>query len=289
MSLTPEIIDAMLESGCTAEQIAAVVKAALLKQEQKDQSEITAKREAARLRKQKQREKENDDVTQCHAMSHDVTVTKKQKEKRTKKEKIKNIYKNPPKGGQKVPPLDEAVEKYNQLAEQTGLTRCLKLTETRKAQLRKRLEECGGLSGWEAALEKLGDSAFLLGDNDRNWKVDFDFLITQNKFTKLMEGGYDANEKRVNEAGAYTADDARRDALRSFGICEAEGRPPESDADNSPGRAMLRYSEHLREEAGAAQDAYAGDDRGSEWGAARSDQGGVYEMAQNITADSDTV
>lgn len=90
MSLSPEIIDAMLESGCTAEQIGAVVKAALVKHEKCEQEEIDRKREAARLRKQKQRDRESANVTPCHTMSHHVTVTKKQKEKRTKKEKIKN-------------------------------------------------------------------------------------------------------------------------------------------------------------------------------------------------------
>ena len=96
---------------------------------------------------------------------------------------------------QKSPPLAEAVESYNRLAEAKGLAVVQKLTETRKAQLGKRLEDCGGLAGWEAALDKLGESGFCLGDNDRGWKVDFDFLITQSKFTKLMEGAYDSRKQ----------------------------------------------------------------------------------------------
>ena len=96
MSLSVEIIDAMLESGCTAEQMAAVVKASLVTQEKEDkirEEEIAKKRECARLRKQKQRQKESENK-RGHTMSRNVTVTscdkKEKRKKEPKKEKIKN-------------------------------------------------------------------------------------------------------------------------------------------------------------------------------------------------------
>ena len=63
MSLSPEIIDAMVESGCSVEQMAAVVKASLAKQ----QEQVADKRakDAERQRKHRAR----------NAVSRDVTVT----------------------------------------------------------------------------------------------------------------------------------------------------------------------------------------------------------------------
>jgi hypothetical protein len=62
MSLTTEMLDAMLEAGCTAEQIAAVVKADIAKREAKDER-----------RREKTRERVN--RHRGNAMKRDVTVT----------------------------------------------------------------------------------------------------------------------------------------------------------------------------------------------------------------------
>ena len=61
MSLTPAMIDAMLSAGCTAEQIAAVVKADMLERE--GQAVTKRTRDAERQRRHR------------HAVSRDVTVT----------------------------------------------------------------------------------------------------------------------------------------------------------------------------------------------------------------------
>lgn len=91
--------------------------------------------------------------------------------------------------------LRDAVAKYNSVAERTGLPKCQKLTGNRASRLKARLTDCAGIEGWQAALEKLEGSQFLLGANNNGWKADFDFLLQEKSFTKLMEGGYDRSTK----------------------------------------------------------------------------------------------
>lgn len=100
------------------------------------------------------------------------------------------------------PVIDAAVASWNALADRCGLARCQRLTEARRTQLRRRLADCGGISGWMSALEKIEKTPGLLGDNDRGWRANFDFLLQESRFTKLMEGGYDqwsSNEKRKRD------------------------------------------------------------------------------------------
>ena len=87
-----------------------------------------------------------------------------------------------------------------------GMSVVKSLNPTRRKSLRNRLSECGGIEGWNAALAKVRASDFLRGDNDRGWIADFDFLLQQKSFTKLMEGAYD-NRAR---GGKAMRDDAYR-------------------------------------------------------------------------------
>ena len=92
------------------------------------------------------------------------------------------------------PPPDELcemVDRYNLVAARARLPSVAKLTAARRCKARQRLKDCGGLDGWSAALEKLEASAFLLGKNRHGWKADFDFLLQESAFTRLMEGSYD--------------------------------------------------------------------------------------------------
>ena len=86
-----------------------------------------------------------------------------------------------------------AVAMWNEAATELGLATVQRLSDARRKKLRLRLRECGGLVGWRFALDKLRSSGcrWMLGENDRKWRADFDFLVTESKFTRLMEGGYD--------------------------------------------------------------------------------------------------
>lgn len=87
-------------------------------------------------------------------------------------------------------PIDEAVRLYNEMAERSGLSKAQKLTETRKEKLRARLKDAGGIEGWRFAVSEVENSTFLKGVNDRGWRADFDFMLQEKSFTRLMEGSY---------------------------------------------------------------------------------------------------
>ena len=56
--------------------------------------------------------------------------------------------------------------------------------------------------------QKVLDSPFLLGENDRNWRCDFDWIFKSANFTKILEGNY--NGKRTDTAAA------RRESVSSL-------------------------------------------------------------------------
>ena len=100
--------------------------------------------------------------------------------------------------------FSEAVEVYNAMAETAGLPRCQSLTEKRKTALKKRMNECGGMEGWRVAMDKVAASAFLTGAGDRGWRANFDFVLQQQSFTKLMEGTYDDRKSTNNKPKSAT-------------------------------------------------------------------------------------
>jgi hypothetical protein len=69
MSLSNAVIDALVESGCTVEQLAAAMKAS----NAEDEALLSARREKDAIRKRAQRAR--DKIS--HAMSRDVTRTER--------------------------------------------------------------------------------------------------------------------------------------------------------------------------------------------------------------------
>ena len=67
------------------------------------------------------------------------------------------------------------------------------MTGTRKDKILKRDKEFDNLEhAFKLALDKISESRFLLGENDRGWKVDFDFLFTNDtNIVHIVEGKYD--------------------------------------------------------------------------------------------------
>lgn len=96
-------------------------------------------------------------------------------------------------GGAGAPtPLDALAgfEAYNQLAQRLGLSVARTLTPQRRKSIIARMREHGGVSAWATALANIERSAFLQGENDRGWRLDFDFMLQAKSFTRLVEGGY---------------------------------------------------------------------------------------------------
>ncbi len=90
----------------------------------------------------------------------------------------------------------EAINSWNEFAERNNFAKVQKLTKSRKSKLQNRLNDCGGIDGWNHALEKIKDSDYLMGST--GWRMNFDSLIGEKFFVKLMEGGHDT-KKQSNE------------------------------------------------------------------------------------------
>lgn len=109
----------------------------------------------------------------------------------------------------------EAFRLWNELAEKHGLPKAQRFSKTRQSRLRARLKDCAGLNGWEAALEKIANSPFLLGDNPNGWKATLDFVLRDSSFTKLMEGNYEQSDSSTpNSARNRSSGDKFDAAIR---------------------------------------------------------------------------
>lgn len=102
----------------------------------------------------------------------------------------------------------EAVKAWNEMAGRIGLPQVQKVDGKRLIPLRARLRECGGLSGWAAALKKVEGSALMRGERgSETWRgATFDWVCTARNFAKLMEGNYDDDARRSGRSADGLAD-----------------------------------------------------------------------------------
>lgn len=122
----------------------------------------------------------------------------------------------PPKGGEDLPTggrdlvignqdeetLQKAFDAYNDTAKAVGLPMAQVFSRKRKSSLRQRLKDCGGLDGWSTALEKVAASPFLRGEKT-DFRADLDFILSQNKFNKIMEGSYDGTGSKKSSRDTF--------------------------------------------------------------------------------------
>lgn len=83
---------------------------------------------------------------------------------------------------------------YNE--ECTNLPKCLKITEKRKVAINKCLKEKIDEKVFKQICIKANQSNFLIGENDRNWKADFDFVTRTDKAMQILEGKYESKTKK---------------------------------------------------------------------------------------------
>lgn len=92
--------------------------------------------------------------------------------------------------------IPEVLREWNEIAVDNGLSKIIKLSDSRTKKLRLRLLE--GLCIRDLG-KHIKESAFLRGQNDRGWRIDFDWILENDKnYLKVMEGKY--NNKKHDKS-----------------------------------------------------------------------------------------
>lgn len=90
--------------------------------------------------------------------------------------------------------FDEYKEEYNLRC--NNLPQVKTITEKRKTAIRK-FEKEFTLEQFKEICDIANEAPFLIGDNDRGWKADFDFILRVDKATSILEGKYSKLGKRT--------------------------------------------------------------------------------------------
>lgn len=96
-------------------------------------------------------------------------------------------------------PYQKIIADYNEiLGPYLGM--CQKLTPTRQKAVQARWRDCmkdgdfktqdEGIAYFKRYFEYIKTCGFLMGDNDRNWRADFDWIFKLSNYTKICEGKY---------------------------------------------------------------------------------------------------
>lgn len=221
MSLSAAVIDALVASGVTVEQLAAAMKAGLAEQDAKK----AAKREGNAERQRRFKARKAIRVTPGNGDNALPSVTPSPND----------IYSNPqpepvePNGS--TPPcrfsVEDAVAAWNETAGRCGLNKAKTISPDRRKAISARLKATGE-EGWREALAGVERSKFCRGENDRGFRADLDFVAQPKSFNRLREGFYgtDADEpgKVVQLDPTARADTMERTAL----IYDKQGRDREA-------------------------------------------------------------
>ena len=144
---------------------------------------------AERVRKFRERQKQNEiKMLPCNT---NVTNCNTEIEKEIEKEKEIEIELDIEKD-KKINKYNNVIEIYNTYC--TNLAQVQKLTEKRKIAINKLLKEIN-LEQFKEICMIANKSDFLTGNNDRNWKADFDFVIRPDKAVSILEGKYNFKKK----------------------------------------------------------------------------------------------
>ncbi|MDO8885747.1 hypothetical protein [Candidatus Oleimmundimicrobium sp.] len=97
----------------------------------------------------------------------------------------------------KSKPLIPFAEIQNLWNEKTELAKIVALSKTRKEKIKLRWEEHPDLSEWATLFITITDIKFLHGENERNWRADFDWVMSNDtNWLKIIEGKYTKQEQK---------------------------------------------------------------------------------------------
>lgn len=90
---------------------------------------------------------------------------------------------------------DLILKTWNEMAKAADLPTARAITGGRLARLRARVKD-HGVQAVLDAIAAVPRSRFLCGQNDSGWRADFDFLVQDKSFNRLVEGFYDRLRKQ---------------------------------------------------------------------------------------------
>lgn len=82
-----------------------------------------------------------------------------------------------------------------------SLAKCAAMNKSREAKWRARWNERPDQHYWEATIQRLSESPFANGSNDRGWRASVDFLLQAESHLKINEGKYDNRSRGPVNAG----------------------------------------------------------------------------------------
>jgi len=113
-------------------------------------------------------------------------------------------------------PIRTCFDAWNAMAETAGLPTAEKLTDKRRSHLRARIDDYTERMVLDA-IAAVPSKPWLMGQNDRGWRADLDWLLRTDSITRLREGKYDhgqlarpANDGRLCSSPAEALFVARR-------------------------------------------------------------------------------
>lgn len=121
------------------------------------------------------------------------------------------------------------------------LSQVTQITDKRKAAIRARIAN----HGKEAIVKVFNlvlNSPFLLGENNRNWRADFDWIFKPTNFVKILEGNYLKREDDGQTTSNTTPGQYRPGNRRTSSGTDAENKKREREHLGNLANAILQES-----------------------------------------------
>ena len=101
-------------------------------------------------------------------------------------------------------PYEKIKDAWNSICEKSGLPKCLKVSDKRKKSIRAIWAEFG--DEVFKAIEKVSESDFLTGRDEKWYGCGFDWLLNKNNMLKVLEGKYNRESTSYGRKGFRPSD-----------------------------------------------------------------------------------
>jgi hypothetical protein len=154
----------------------------------------TYMREYMRARREALKTKDVTPVNICKPALSDVTHAEAEEEAEEEADKD-----NTPQ------PDAQASEVLSLWNSRNELAKVRSFTQNRKRAIKARMNDPFFRQNWKEAFQRMLESPFLTGTNDKGWRADFDWFIKPDSVPRIMEGKYDrkAPVKTYSHANGY--------------------------------------------------------------------------------------